>query len=102
MTIPAISRYSRKASAKFPFGSNKIPAGFPADSRRTLKKAFSRSNSRNGGNLDRRRDCLKGLRRGMIASIQSRSVDPCQLTLKRPCAKAAALFIPHLRRVSAA
>jgi hypothetical protein len=54
--IPAtvMSRNSRKRAAKFPFGSNKIPAEIPADSRSTLKKAFSRSNSRNHGNIERR------------------------------------------------
>jgi hypothetical protein len=36
----ALSRYSRNTPAKFPFGSNKIPAEIPADSRRTFKKHF--------------------------------------------------------------
>ncbi|MGH6615572.1 hypothetical protein [Sphingomonas sp.] len=36
---------------KFPFRSNKIPAGFPVNSRNTRKNAYSRRNSRSYGKI---------------------------------------------------
>ncbi|QNA82681.1 hypothetical protein G4G27_00660 [Sphingomonas sp. So64.6b] len=51
ISAPALSRYSRKARAKFPLRRADFPAVFPVDSRKALEKAFPRKTSRSCGKI---------------------------------------------------
>lgn len=92
----------------FPQHTPRIPVPIDQDSRRfsrgfpqNPKKSIFRRTPVAAGILNAGRNVKTGFKRGHPAdSIQP--VDPCQLTLKRPCAKAAALLSRTCEGFSAA